>query len=95
MKVTIQLSERKNKQYKVELPGGTVHFSHPDYPIKPGTADGDQYCTRSYAQQGAQDPYSANYWARRAWGCMKGKSKKSRAIQPRDTVTVPDHLLKD
>jgi hypothetical protein len=30
MKVKIQRSERKNKQYKVELPGGTVHFSQPD-----------------------------------------------------------------
>lgn len=83
----VRRSDRKGKRFKVTLHDGTaVHFSHPDYTIEPGTSKGHNYCTRSLGIKGTTDPRSANYWARRAWGCRGARSYAADAIKLGDRV---------
>jgi hypothetical protein len=83
----VRSSNCKGKRFMVTLhDGSVVHFSHPDYRIKPGTSDGHNYCTRSLGIKGTTDPRSANYWARRAWGCRGTKSRAADAIKEGDRV---------
>lgn len=96
-KVKIQKSSRKNKQFKVVLPdreGTEIHFSDPRYSIKPGTENGQRYCTRSAAQDGADDIYSPAYWARVVWGCKGSKSFRNKAKKIGQTVLISDKKLK-
>jgi hypothetical protein len=85
----IQRSDRKGKKYKVrvckkvrgEKVCKTIHFGATGYRIAPGTKKGDNYCARSSGIKGVDDPFSANYWARRIWGCKGKKSSKTRAAK--------------
>lgn len=70
-------SERKDKKYKVYYNGKWIHFGASGYRIKPGTAAGDNYCTRSYYIKGKDDMNSANYWSRVMWNCKGTKSQSS------------------
>lgn len=74
MIVKIGRSNRKGKKYKVTVNGKTIHFGAAGYRIKPGTAAGDNYCTRSYYIKGSNDKTSANYWSRQAWSCIGTRS---------------------
>ena len=69
-------STRKNKKYKVEYKGEAIHFGAKGYRMFPNTRRGDAYCSRSLGIKGANDPTSANFWARKAWGCRGKKSSK-------------------
>lgn len=75
-------STRKNKKYMVTYNGKDIHFGDPNYKIAPGTPRGDNYCTRSAGIAGANDPNTANYWARRLWNCQGNRSvgKKSKLL---------------
>lgn len=81
----IQRSNRKGKKFKVEAckkgKCKTVHFGASGYRIAPGTPKGNNYCTRSSGIKGTKDPFSANYWSRRMWGCVGKKSLKSKALK--------------
>jgi len=81
----ITRSNRKGKKYKVRVcqkkKCKTIHFGATGYRIAPGTKKGDNYCARSSGIKGADDPMSANYWARRIWGCEGKKSIKWKALK--------------
>ena len=77
----VRRSSRENKKYMVVVDGEEIHFGATGYTISPGTTKGDSYCARSSGIKGANDKKSANYWARRAWGCEGKKSYASKAIK--------------
>lgn len=64
--------------------GKCTHFGASGYRVKPGSKAGDNYCTRSKGIKSEKG--SANYWARRLWGCVGEKSVKSKAIKIGDKV---------
>lgn len=70
----IQKSDAAGKKYAVKVDGKTINFGATGYRIKPGTPAGDAYCARSAGIKGANDPNTANYWARRLWSCEGAKS---------------------
>lgn len=72
----ITRSTRKGKKYKVVYKGKTIHFGAKGYRMFPGTKRGDNYCARSLGIKGANNPYSANYWARKLWRCIGKKSRR-------------------
>lgn len=74
----IRSSDRAGKKYRVQVGDQTIHFGASGYRIKPGTDAGDNYCTRSAAMKGANDPTSANYWARQLWSCRGTESVDRR-----------------
>jgi len=81
----VKRSTRKGKKFMVEAckKGAckTVHFGAKGYSIAPGTSKGDNYCARSSGIKGTKDPFSANYWSRKMWGCVGKKSVKSKALK--------------
>lgn len=77
-KQKIQASDRAGKKYKVTVGGQEIHFGASGYRIKPGTDAGDNYCTRSLKIKGANDPSTANYWARQLWSCRGDRSVSRR-----------------
>jgi hypothetical protein len=79
----VKPSTRENKKYMVEVNGQKIHFGDPNYKISPGTDRGDNYCARSAGIKGANDPTTANYWARQLWNCKGEKSvgKKSKLLK--------------
>ena len=72
----ISRSTRKDKKYKTEVDGKTIHFGARGYRIKPGTPAGDFYCARSFGIKGRNDKTSANYWSRKMWRCKGKKSMR-------------------
>jgi len=74
----ITRSQAKDKKYSVEVKGKIINFGAKGYRIKPGTDAGDSYCARSNGIKGANDPSTANYWARQLWSCKGDKSVSSK-----------------
>jgi hypothetical protein len=72
----ITRSNRKNKKYKVEVKGKTIHFGAKGYSIAPSTKKGDRYCARSSGIKGTKDIMSPNFWSRLMWKCEGKKSKR-------------------
>ena len=77
----IKPSNRKDKQYMVNVNGRLVHFGDPTMKEYPGTKRGDNYCTRSAGikdkagSKTSQDINSPNFWSRKfLWGCKGRKS---------------------
>jgi hypothetical protein len=82
----VRRSSRKGKKFMVKVcqkgTCKTVHFGAKDYTIAPGTPKGDNYCARSSGIKGTKDPFSANYWSRKMWGCVGKKSHRGKALKP-------------
>lgn len=82
-KYSIEKSNRKNKQLKVNVNGKIIHFGDPKMPEYPNTKRGDNYCARSFGildKKGnptRKDINSPNFWSRKVlWNCVGKKSKK-------------------
>lgn len=77
-KYNIYRSNRKNKEYMVDVNGKFVHFADPNMPEYPGTKRGDNYCARSSGIKGKDNLNSANFWSRKLWSCRNKKSTSKR-----------------
>jgi hypothetical protein len=77
---TVVKSTRPGKKFMVVTTDGVVHFGAEGYTISPGTPKGDSYCARSSGIKSGSSR-SANYYSRRMWGCVGGKSIAGRALK--------------
>ena len=72
----VTASPLKGKQNRVNYGGKNIDFGDPNSRTFPGTKRGDNYCARSSGIKGADNPNSANFWARLDWKCRGKKSQR-------------------
>jgi hypothetical protein len=70
----------KGKKSAKVVKGKKISYGATGYKIKPGTAAGDNYCSRSLGIEKKKKTkgVTANTLSRRAWGCVGKKSVKSK-----------------